>query len=252
MSRTDLVPLPAVLIVEDDRTIGHHLHLGLEGHGYRATWCRTGAAALIETRETRPGIVLLDLGLPDLDGVELARTIRRDNPDTLLVILTARSSEIDVIVGLDAGADDYLVKPFSLTVLLARLRAHLRRRPIAAAATEANLQLGALAIDLTSRRCYLHGHELTLRPKEFDLLASLAGHPGAAVSREELMSEVWDENWYGPTKTLDVTMAALRRQLSDAAQLHHVADLALPTVTTLRGYGYRLDPPASDQERTHT
>jgi DNA-binding response OmpR family regulator len=252
MSRTDPVPLPAVLIVEDDPTIGHHLQLGLEGHGYSATWCRTGTAALIHVRETRPGIVLLDLGLPDLDGVEVARTIRRDNPETLLVILTARSGEIDVIVGLDAGADDYLVKPFSLTVLLARLRAHLRRRPIGAAATEANLQLGALAIDLTSRRCYLHGHELTLRPKEFDLLASLAGHPGAAVSREELMSEVWDENWYGPTKTLDVTMAALRRQLSDAAQLHHVPDLALPTVTTLRGYGYRLDPPASDQERTRT
>jgi DNA-binding response OmpR family regulator len=136
-------------------------------------------------------------------------------------------------------------------VLLARLRAHLRRRPIAAA-TGANLQLGPLSIDLSSRRCYLHGHELRLRPKEFDLLAALAGHPGAAISREQLMSEVWDENWYGPTKTLDVTMAALRRQLSDAAQLYHVPDLALPTVTTLRGYGYRLDPPASDQERAHT
>jgi DNA-binding response OmpR family regulator len=139
MSRTDPVPLPAVLIVEDDPTIGHHLHLGLEGHGYPTTWCRTGTAALIHARENRPGIVLLDLGLPDLDGVELARTLRRDRPDTLLVILTARSSEIDVIVGLDAGADDYLVKPFSLTVLLARLRAHLRRRPISAA-TEAVLR----------------------------------------------------------------------------------------------------------------
>jgi DNA-binding response OmpR family regulator len=247
MSRTDPVQLPAVLIVEDDPTIGHHLHLGLEGHGYPTTWCRTGAAALIHARENRPGIVLLDLGLPDLDGVELARTLRRDNPDILLVILTARSNEIDVIVGLDAGADDYLVKPFSLSVLLARLRAHLRRRPISAA-TETVLQLGALTIDLASRRCDLNGCELALRPKEFDLLAALAAHPGAAVSREDLMSEVWDANWYGPTKTLDVTMAALRRQLSDAAQLQHISDLALPTVTTLRGYGYRLDPPRSDRE----
>ena len=247
MSRTDPVPLPAVLIVEDDATIGHHLHLGLEGHGYSATWCRTGAAALIHVREARPGIVLLDLGLPDLDGVDLARTIRRCHPDTLLVILTARSSEIDVIVGLDAGADDYLVKPFSLTVLLARLRAHLRRRPISPA-TETILQLGALRIDLTSRRCQINGYDLALRPKEFDLLAALAGRPSAAMSRQELMSEVWDENWWGPTKTLDVTMAALRRQLSDAAQDQHIPDLALPTVTTLRGYGYRLDPPHAGQQ----
>ena len=117
-----------------------------------------------------------------------------------------------------------------------------------AAATEASLQLGELTIDLSSRRCRLHGTELTLRPKEFDLLAALAGHSGVAVSREELMRRGLGRNWYGSTKTLDVTMAALRRQLSDAAQLHHVPDVALPNVTTLRGYGYRLDPPASDQE----
>jgi DNA-binding response OmpR family regulator len=251
MSRTDPVQLPAVLIVEDDPTIGHHLHLGLEGHGYPTTWCRTGGAALIEVRETRPGIVLLDLGLPDLDGVDLARRIRRDNPNILLIILTARSSEIDVIVGLDAGADDYLVKPFSLTVLLARLRAHLRRRPVSTT-TGTLLQLGALSIDLASRRCHLNSLELALRPKQFDLLAALAAHAGTAVSREELMSEVWDENWYGPTKTLDVTMAALRRQLSDAAQDQHIPDLALPTVTTLRGFGYRLDPPRSGQESVRT
>ena len=241
MSRTDPGLLPAVLIVEDDPTIGHHLHLGLQGHGYPTTWCRTGGAALIHVAEAKPGIVLLDLGLPDLDGVDLARTIRRDNPEILLIILTARSDEIDVIVGLDAGADDYLVKPFSLTVLLARLRAHRRRRPISTAA-ETVVQLGALIIDLASRRCRVNGADLALRPKEFDLLAALAAHLGAAVSREELMSEVWDENWYGPTKTLDVTMAALRRQLGDAAQNHHIPDLALPTITTLRGYGYRLDP----------
>ena len=110
------------------------------------------------------------------------------------------------------------------------------------------LQFGALTIDLASRQCHLNDYDLALRLKEFDLLAALAAQPGSAVSREDLMSEVWDENRYGPTKTLDVTMAALRRQLSDAAQDQHIPDLALPTVTTLRGYGYRLDPPKSDQE----
>src|SRR6476659_2029188 len=211
MSRTDPVPLPAVLpsvlIVEDDPTIGHHLHLGLQGHGYPTTWCRTGGAALIHVTETKPGIVLLDLGLPDLDGVELARRMRRDDPEILLIILTARSAEIDVIVGLDAGADDYLVKPFSLTVLLARLRAHLRRRPCPVSEPAA-IRLGDLVVDLAARRCLIGGDELCLRPKEFDLLAVLAARAGIAVSRADLMNEVWDENWYGPTKTLDVTMAA--------------------------------------------
>ena len=233
MSRTDPVPLPAVLpsvlIVEDDPTIGHHLHLGLQGHGYPTTWCRTGGAALIHVTETKPGIVLLDLGLPDLDGVELARRMRHDDPEILLIILTARSAEIDVIVGLDAGADDYLVKPFSLTVLLARLRAHLRRRPISTT-KETALQLGALTIDLASRRCHIEGSDLALRPKEFDLLAALVTRAGEVVTREQLMGEVWDENWFGPTKTLDVHVSTLRRKLG--AHAH---------ITTLRGRGYRYE-----------
>jgi len=240
VNRTD--PSTAVLIIEDDPIIGHHLHLGLQSHGYSTTWCRTGGAALIHVRETAPEVILLDLGLPDLDGVEVARSIRNDQPDTLLVILTARSNEIDVIVGLDAGADDYLIKPFSLTVLLARLRAHLRRRP-PANADAATLQFGALTLDLGSRRCQVNRHDLSLRPKEFDLLAALAARPSVALSREALMSEVWDENWYGSTKTLDVTMAALRRQIADAARAHQVPLTALPVVTTLRGHGYRLDQP---------
>jgi DNA-binding response OmpR family regulator len=255
MSRTDPVPLPAVLpsvlIVEDDPTIGHHLHLGLQGHGYPTTWCRTGGAALIHATETKPGIVLLDLGLPDLDGVELARRIRHDDPEILLIILTARSAEIDVIVGLDAGADDYLVKPFSLTVLLARLRAHLRRRPISTA-TETALQLGALTIDLASRRCHIEGSDLALRPKEFDLLAALAAHPGAAVSREQLMSEVLGRELVRPNQNPRChdgrsTSAAQRRR----SRSPH-SDLALPTVTTLRGYGYRLDAPRSEQGSAQT
>jgi DNA-binding response OmpR family regulator len=240
MSRSDLVSAPTVLIVEDDPTIGHHLQLGLQSNGYPTYWCRSGAAALIQARESNPTVVLLDLGLPDIDGVEIARRLRSDQPDILLIILTARSSEIDVIVGLDAGADDYLVKPFSLTVLLARLRAHLRRRPPPATEHEV-VDLGVLTVDLASRRCLMNGMEIPLRPKEFDLLAALATRQGQAISREDLMSDVWDENWYGSTKTLDVTMAALRRHLSQAAQDVGVPEAEIPVITTLRGHGYRLE-----------
>lgn len=239
MSRADTHP--AVLMVEDDPAIGHHLQVGLQNSGYPTTWCRTGNAGLVHARETRPEIVLLDLGLPDHDGVDLARILRADHPDLLLIILTARSAEIDVIVGLDAGADDYLVKPFSLTVLLARLRAHLRRRPRPTADEPAVIDLGALSIDLTSRRCLVDGRDIALRPKEFDLLAALASRRGTAVSREKLMDEVWDENWYGSTKTLDVTMAALRRRLTDAAHQTATPSAAMPVIVTLRGHGYRLD-----------
>ncbi|MET7618035.1 response regulator transcription factor [Streptomyces sp. NPDC005408] len=234
-------PETRVLVVEDDNTIGRHLDAGLRGHGYATTWCRTGTSGLAEARTNSQDVVLLDLGLPDTDGIDVARTLRAEFPDLLIVILTARSNEIDVIAGLDAGADDYLVKPFTLSVLLARLRAHLRRRPTGPPQHEQPVQLGDLTVDITARRCLLAGQEIALRPKEFDLLAVLAQHAGAAVSRETLMSQVWDENWFGPTKTLDVTLASLRRRLNQAADASPLA-LKLPEITTLRGHGYRLDP----------
>lgn len=228
-----------ILVVEDDDTIGRHLEAGLRVNGYAPAWSRTGASALTETDRTDYDAVLLDLGLPDLDGLDLARTLRARFPDLLIVILTARTDDIDVIAGLDAGADDYLVKPFSLTVLLARLRAHLRRQT-STSQPQPPLRLGDLVIDITSRRCTLHDTEIALRPKEFDLLALLAGNPGIAVSRETLMAQVWDENWFGPTKTLDVTMAGLRRRLTQAAE-ESVRPCRLPHITTLRGHGYRLE-----------
>lgn len=241
MSRNDPFARQSVLIVEDDPVIGHHLAAGLDNNGYQTRWCRTGAGALAQARESSPSIVLLDLGLPDVNGLDLARTIRNELHDVLLLIITARSDEIDVIVGLDAGADDYLVKPFSLTVLLARLRAHLRRRPDPGAEA-GQIQVGDLTVDLSSRRCLVGDEEIPLRPKEFDLLAVLAAQPGVAVSREELMSQVWDENWYGPTKTLDVTMAALRRRLIDRTpSTASPARYTVPAITTLRGHGYRLE-----------
>jgi len=236
---------PLILVIEDDETIGQHLQAGLACNGYDASWCRTGGTGLAEARESPPDVVLLDLGLPDIDGVEVARHLRAEHPDLLIVILTARSDEIDVVVGLDAGADDYLVKPFNLTVLLARLRAHLRRRPDTATDTEP-IRLADLVVDIAARRCLVRDREIDLRPKEFELLVALARHPGVALTREDLMAKVWDENWFGSTKTLDVTMAALRRRLSDGSPpSYEPGGFELPKITTLRGHGYRLELPSS-------
>ncbi|MEP7192225.1 MAG: response regulator transcription factor [Actinomycetota bacterium] len=245
MSGTQAADRLKVLVIEDDETIGQHLQAGLARNGYNASWRRTGGTGLAEARESPPDVVLLDLGLPDIDGVEVARNLRVEHPDLLIVILTARSDEIDVVVGLDAGADDYLVKPFNLTVLLARLRAHLRRRPDTATDTEP-IRVADLVVDIAARRCLVGDREIDLRPKEFELLVALARHPGVALTREDLMAKVWDENWFGSTKTLDVTMAALRRRLSDGPPPpYEPGGLQLPKITTLRGHGYRLELPSS-------
>ncbi|MFJ9948354.1 response regulator transcription factor [Kitasatospora sp. NPDC091207] len=233
---------PAALVIEDDEVIGGHLHAGLLGGGYTVFWCRTGASGVAQAGRVPVDVVLLDLGLPDVDGVDVARRLRCEHPDLLIVILTARSDDIDVIAGLDAGADDYLVKPFSLTVLLARLRAHLRRFPPDAGAGPP-VRVGDLVVDTAARRCLVGGRELALRPKEFDLLEVLARYPERAVAREELMARVWDENWFGPTKTLDVTMASLRRRLRDAVD-GAAGRVRVPVIETLRGHGYRLHLPA--------
>jgi DNA-binding response OmpR family regulator len=243
MSRAEAPKRPKVLVIEDDETIGRHLLEGLRSNEYDAAWCRTGGSGVTHARESAPDVVLLDLGLPDIDGVDVARTLRAEQPGLLIVILTARTDEIDVVVGLDAGADDYLVKPFNLSVLLARLRAHLRRRP-AAAPDSRPIRVADLVVDVAARRCLVRDREIDLRPKEFELLAALARHPGVALTREELMAQVWDENWFGSTKTLDVTMAALRRRLAEAVRhTMETTDLGVPSITTLRGHGYRLELP---------
>ena len=206
-------------------------HLGED----RCSCGRTGRQAELRAGVARPGPARRRrrAGLSE---------IRLREPDCVLVMLTARRDEMDVIVGLEAGADDYLTKPFGLTELLARVRAHLRRASGAGGPIAPAFVSRDLTIDFTARRCEVGGEEVRLRAKEFDLLARLATEPGHAVSRESLMADVWDENWFGSTKTLDVHMASLRRRLSDAAAAQDPPAL-LPTITTLRGHGYRLENP---------
>jgi DNA-binding response OmpR family regulator len=228
-----------LLVVEDDVTIGSLLESGLAAHGHTVTWVRGGRSALREATLVEFDLVLLDLGLPDLDGVEVCRQLRVRQPGCVLVMLTARGEEMDVVVGLEAGADDYLTKPFRFAELRARVRAHLRRGPTPTGRGEPVHAVGALTVDTAARRCRVGAAEVPLRAKEFDLLARLAAEPGAALSRETLMSDVWDEHWSGSTKTLDVHVAALRRRLDETA-----AEQGVPPVriTTLRGHGYRLEP----------
>ncbi|MHA6630567.1 response regulator transcription factor [Pseudonocardia sichuanensis] len=224
-----------ILLVEDDPTIGEVLTSSLRSHAYEVRWERTGAAGLAAAAAV--DLVLLDLGLPDLDGVEVCRQLRRGQPGCVIVVLTARSAEMDVVVGLEAGADDYLVKPVRLAELHARIRAHLRRNEGAAGPAPVRA-VGDLVVDVTRRRAGVGGRELRLRAKEFDLLARLAAEPDVALSRETLMSDVWDEHWFGSTKTLDVHVAALRRKIGEVAP---PASARVPAIVTLRGYGYRLE-----------
>lgn len=224
-----------MLLVEDDETIGDALRGSLGAHGHEVLWTRTGHGALTTADDVEIDLVLLDLGLPDLDGVEVCRRLRAVQPAMVLVMLTARSDEMDVVVGLEAGADDYLIKPVRLTELHSRLRAHLRRGG-SGPASVGGAPIGDLLVDTASRRVTVAGDEVTLRAKEFDLLARLAAEPGVALRRETLMADVWDEHWFGSTKTLDVTIASLRRKLVEMNDRG-----AVPCITTVRGHGYRLE-----------
>lgn len=227
-----------LLLVEDDARIGSLLRAELEARGLEVSWAHDLAQGRSKAHQVFD-LALIDLGLPDGDGTDLVRELRMNQPALVIVILTARDEEIDVLVGLDAGADDYLVKPVRLAELTARIQAHLRRSSGRHYHHGSHLQVASLSVDLAARRVYLGTSELTLRPREYDLLVRLASDSEEAVSRETLMDDVWDVNWFGSTKTLDVHVAALRRILGDAARR---AGICAPTITALRGFGYRLDP----------
>lgn len=227
----------SILIVEDDEGIGGGLLRAVTGEGYTATWCRDAAGALRHA-SAEIDLILLDLGLPDMDGLDLCRRLRRDLPHTPILVLTARGSETDVVVGLDAGADDYLVKPFRLAELFARLRALTRRRIIEV--EEATVMtVGDLTVDTAARRTHVAAVEVELRPKEFDLMVVLMRNAGNAVTRERAMELVWDEHWFGSTKTLDVHIAALRQHLGENGPEGS-------RISTLRGVGYRLELPPDE------
>lgn len=219
-----------VLLVEDDPTISEPLARALRREGYVVDVREDGYAALEAAREN-PDLVVLDLGLPDLDGLEVCRRMRADGITVPVLILTARADEVDTVVGLDAGADDYVTKPFRLAELLARVRALMRRSPEPTAA-----EVPLIRIDPQGRRAWFKGEELQLTAKEFDLLRVLVREQGRVVSREQLMREVWDTSWLGSTKTLDMHISVLRRKLGDdAGQPRHIA--------TVRGLGFRFERP---------
>ncbi|KAA1427967.1 response regulator transcription factor [Nocardioides antri] len=237
-----LCEVPAsLLIVEDDDAIAAPLVRAVEREGYDVSRVATGSEALDRARLGGITLVLLDLGLPDIDGLEVCRRLRADGYDGGILILTARSGELDRVVGLDMGADDYLAKPFSLSELLARVRALLRRsasaEPAAVATQPAHdtapARTAGLRVDAAARRAFVDDEELVLTAKEFDVLQLMDERRGAVVSRETLMAEVWDENWFGSTKTLDATIGRLRQKLQDQR-----APVAL---TTVRGVGFRLE-----------
>ena len=215
-----------VLIVEDEDAIAEPLAEGLRREGFFVDRAATGQAAL---DAAEPDLVLLDVGLPDTDGLSVCRELRRRS-QVPIIMVTAKGEEIDRVVGLELGADDYIVKPFGFRELHARIRAVMRRlgdRPRPRA-----LRTGPLEIDVRARRASVHGRELDLTPKEFDLLALLARDPGAVVSRAEILEEVWQTTWFGSAKTIDVHVASLRKKLGD------------PTwIETVRGVGLRLHLP---------
>lgn len=219
-----------ILLVEDDDRIGSTLLRALESSGYSTRWERNGTDGIAAAELQHPDLVLLDLGLPDIDGLDVCRSIHSADETVVIIMLTARDEELDVVVGLDAGAVDYITKPFTLAELLARIRAQLRRAPVAPVPSD---ESGDLRIDAEARRAWLCGTVVELRAKEFDLLARLLTDAGKVVSRETLMSDVWDEHWYGSTKTLDFHIAALRKKID--------AEGAVSRITTLRGVGFRYE-----------
>ncbi|HEV7206366.1 MAG TPA: response regulator transcription factor [Jatrophihabitans sp.] len=225
-----------LLLVEDDDDIGARLQAQFEQHHHTVVWARNGATSILEAADGEFDLILLDLGLPDLHGFDVCRALRSAQPGSVLVILTASMEEVDVIVSLEAGADDYITKPFRTAELLARLRAHLRRRS-AAGSVAPRLRVGALDIDGSIRDAHVHGRSLDLPAKEFDILVRLATQPGMTISRATLIADVWGHAFTGTPKNLDVHVSALRRRLAEAADPAQPG----PRIVTVRGRGYRLE-----------
>lgn len=218
-----------LLVVEDDEDVAEELVAGLRRYGHEVEQVSTGADAL--KRHVDADLVLLDLGLPDLDGFEVCRRMREMSAVPIIAV-TARSAELDRVLGLRLGADDYIVKPYGFAELVARIEAVSRRAGLTSAASAPSLQqveIGSLLIDLRERRVRCRGQDIELARKEFDVLAFLATDPGALFSREQILQGVWSQTWFGPTRTLDVHIATLRGKLGHR-----------DWIETVRGVGFRL------------
>ena len=223
-----------IILIEDEQQIRRFVMLALEGEGLHGYSADTGRQGLIEIGTRKPDVVILDLGLPDMDGLEVCKQARAAGYEGAIMIVTARAGELDRVVGLDYGADDYLAKPFGLAELQARVRALLRRTG-AGQGAGADEPEGGLRIDVGARRVYAGDTEVPLTGKEFDVLSILAANKDKVVSRGRLMADVWDENWYGSTKTLDVTIGRLRQKLESQGVTERVV--------AVRGVGFRLEAP---------
>lgn len=226
--------LMRVLVVEDDDSVADGILDGLENAKITVHRVGSGAAALDALSAFNPNLVLLDLGLPDMDGTDVCRAIRLTS-QTPIIVVSARDEEIDRVIALEMGADDYVVKPFGMRELVARIRAVARRTGSVdsdvAPATER--LFGPLTIDTRGQRVSLNGEPLHLTPKEFELLAYLSEDPGAVFRRGDILHDVWDTNWYGTTKTLDAHIAAIRKKLGNPLWIESV-----------RGVGFRFGQPA--------
>lgn len=228
-----------LLLVEDDSAIAEPLSRALGRDGYEVSRASRGMDALSLASTDGPiDFVILDLGLPDIDGLEVCRRLRKGGLEAPVLILTARADEVDAVVGLDAGADDYVTKPFRLGELQARIRALLRRSQSTEESGD-SYEANGVQLDVAARRAYVDGEELSLSAKEYDLLTVLVREAGSVVTRDDLMREVWGAEWWGSTKTLDMHISWLRRKLGD--------DATSPRrITTVRGVGFRFETGAGD------
>ncbi|MGA1050861.1 MAG: response regulator transcription factor [Ilumatobacteraceae bacterium] len=225
--------MTTILLVEDDERISEPLLRVLGNEGFEVVHTPTGSRGLAEVAGHPPDLILLDLTLPDIDGLDVCRKVREHHPDLPIIMLTARSEEMDVIVGLNAGADDYVPKPFRLAELVARIRARLRAAS-ASRRVPQELIAGDLRLNTESRRVHRDGRELELTSKEFDLLALLMSRPDVTFTREQIMASVWDEHYWGTTRTLDTHVSTLRRKIGDVSDPPSI-------IVTVRGVGFRFE-----------
>ncbi len=224
-----------ILIVDDEPPIIDVLSYNLKQANYQVVIARDGEEALAQAQREQPDLIILDLMLPRLDGIEVCRILRRER-DVPIIMLTARESEVDRVVGLELGADDYVVKPFSVRELLARVKNVLRRTaPRSPEASPDNVQIGALTVDAARREAYLAAVELELTQLEFEVLYALARHVGCVLSREQLLEQVWDYDYHGDLRVVDAVIKRLRAKLRQAAPKAEI-------IVTVRGVGYKLSP----------